>query len=228
MFWYDPTILILIPAMLLGLVVQIHLQSTYSKFSKVNSSSGLTGFSAARRILDQAGLHHVQIECIGGDLTDHFDPRSNVLRLSKGVYGSTSVAAIGVAAHECGHAIQYAEEYKPMKLRGALVKSTNFSSGASILLVILGMLLSTPVLAYVGIAMFSVVVLFQLVTLPVEFDASRRAVSILGAGVLPGTEMKGVKKVLTAAALTYVAAFITAVFQLLRLLAIVSGGRNRK
>ena len=226
-FWFDWTIIIMIPAILLGLIVQIRLSTTYSRYSKVQSRTGMTGYTAARRILDAAGLRHVPIECIQGELTDHFDPRSNVLRLSNGVYNSSSVAAIGVAAHECGHAIQYAEEYTPMKVRGALVKVTNFSSSISMFIVILGLIFSFRELALVGVALFSVVVLFQLVTLPVEFNASRRAVKILD-GYMDREELSGVKSVLSAAAMTYVAALVSAIFQLIRLLAIVGGGRDRK
>lgn len=227
MMWVDWTIIIMIPAILLGLIVQIRLSTTYSRYSKVQSRTGMTGYTAARRILDAAGLRHVPIECIQGELTDHFDPRSNVLRLSNGVYNSSSVAAIGVAAHECGHAIQYAEEYTPMKVRGALVKVTNFSSSISMFIVILGLIFSFRELALVGVALFSVVVLFQLVTLPVEFNASRRAVKILN-GYMDREELSGVKSVLSAAAMTYVAALVSAIFQLIRLLAIVGGGRDRK
>ncbi len=227
MIWFDWTIIIMIPAILLGLIVQIRLSTTYSRYSKVQSRTGMTGYTAARRILDAAGLRHVPIECIQGELTDHFDPRSNVLRLSNGVYNSSSVAAIGVAAHECGHAIQYAEEYTPMKVRGALVKVTNFSSSISMFIVILGLIFSFRELALVGVALFSVVVLFQLVTLPVEFNASRRAVKILN-GYMDREELSGVKSVLSAAAMTYVAALVSAIFQLIRLLAIVGGGRDRK
>ena len=227
MFWYDWTIIIMIPAILLGLIVQIRLSTTYSKYAKVQSRTGMTGYTAARRILDAAGLRQVPIECIQGELTDHFDPRSNVLRLSNGVYNSSSVAAIGVAAHECGHAIQYAEEYTPMKVRGALVKATNFSSSASMIIVVLGLIFSIQEIALIGVALFSVVVLFQLVTLPVEFNASRRAVKILD-GYMDHEELSGVKRVLSAAAMTYVAALVSAIFQLIRLLAIVGGGRNRK
>ena len=227
MIWFDWTIIIMIPAILLGLIVQIRLSTTYSRYSKVQSRTGMTGYTAARRILDAAGLRHVPIECIQGELTDHFDPRSNVLRLSNGVYNSSSVAAIGVAAHECGHAIQYAEEYTPMKVRGALVKVTNFSSSISMFIVILGLIFSFRELALVGVALFSVVVRFQLVALPVEFNASRRAVKILN-GYMDREELSGVKSVLSAAAMTYVAALVSAIFQLIRLLAIVGGGRDRK
>ena len=228
MIWYDSTLLILIPGILLGVIAQIVMQSTYTKYAAIKSVTGLTGYAAARRILDGAGLYHVQIEMIGGELSDHFDPRENVLRLSQGVYQSPSVAAIGVAAHECGHAIQYAESYFPMKVRGALVKSANFSSTASFLIVLIGMLFSLPEIAYIGIGLFLVVVFFQLVTLPVEFNASARALGVLKGGIMPENETEGVKKVLTAAALTYVAAFVNALLQLLRLVAIVNGGRGRR
>ena len=227
MIWFDWTIIIImIPAILLGLIVQIRLSTTYSRYSKVQSRTGMTGYTAARRILDAAGLRHVPIECIQGELTDHFDPRSNVLRLSNGVYNSSSVAAIGVAAHECGHAIQYAEEYTPMKVRGALVKVTNFSSSISMFIVILGLIFSFRELALVGVALFSVVVLFQLVTLPVEFNASRRAVKILN-GYMDREELSGVKSVLSAAAMTYVWAAIASLLSLLRLAILVKGNRRR-
>ena len=227
MFFYDWTLILLLPAFILGLLVQVYLNSTYDKYSKVRSASGMTGYTAARRILDAAGLYHVQIECIGGNLTDHFDPRNNVLRLSNGVYNSPSVAAIGVAAHECGHAIQYANGYLPMKVRGALVGATNISSSLSIALVLIGVLFGSSVIAHVGIILYLVVVFFQLVTLPVEFNASRRAVGILG-GYLGTEEVTGVKKVLSAAALTYIVALISALSTLLRLFVIVGGGRKRR
>ena len=228
MIWFDWTIIIMIPAILLGLIVQIRLSTTYSRYSKVQSRTGMTGYTAARRILDAAGLRHVPIECIQGELTDHFDPRSNVLRLSNGVYNSSSVAATPMAAHECGHAIQYAEEYTPMKVRGALVKVTNFSSSISMFIVILGLIFSFRELALVGVALFSVVVLFQLVTLPVEFNASRRAMQTLESRyILSGEELTKARKVLTAAALTYVAALLNGILQLLRLLSI-SKRNNRR
>ena len=220
-------ILLLIVPMILGVIVQLVLKATYSKYSKERSETGMTGASAARKILDEAGLRNVPIERVAGDLTDHFDPSSNVLRLSQGVYDSPSVAAIGVAAHECGHAIQYSENYSPMKLRGALIKVTNFSSSASTVLVLIGLIFSIQFLAWIGLGLFCVVAFFQLVTLPVEFDASRRAVKILD-GRMPLGELSGVKKVLTAAAMTYVASFLTAVFQILRLLLILRGGGRKR
>ena len=227
MYWYDWTILLMIPPLILGLIVQIILKATYKKYSGVRSETGMTGASAARSILNDAGLSNVPIERVAGDLTDHFDPTSNVLRLSESVYDSPSVAAIGVAAHECGHAIQYAENYSPMKLRGALVKVTNFSSSASTVMVLIGLIFSLQFLAYIGLGLFLVVVFFQLVTLPVEFNASSRAVKILGARMAPG-ELSGVKKVLSAAAMTYVASFLTAIFQVIRLLLIIRGGGRRR
>ena len=227
--WYDYWgLLFLIPALLMALIARAVLKSTYSKYSKISSTTGLTGFTAARKILDEAGLFNVPIERISGELTDHFDPKANVLRLSDGVYGSGSVAAIGVAAHECGHAMQYAENYAPMKLRGSLVKSTNFSSTFSFIIVFLGLLFGIVEIAWVGVILFGVVVLFQLVTLPVEFNASSRAVKVLS-GYMPPEEKKGVEKVLSAAAMTYVAALAGAILQLMRLVLLVSGnGRSRR
>ena len=227
MEWFDWTILLMVPALLLGLIAQLVLKATYSKYGRMTSASGLTGFAAARRILDGAGLFNVQIEMIDGDLTDHFDPQANVLRLSKGVYSSASVAAVGVAAHECGHAIQYAENYGPMKLRGALVKVTNFASAASTWIVLIGLVLSMRPVAYIGLALFLIVVFFQMVTLPVEFNASGRAVRVLE-GMIGSKELSGVKKVLSAAAMTYVAGLVSALLMFLRLYLIISGGRRRR
>ncbi len=227
MFWYyDYWYLILVlPAMLLSLWASYRVNSTFKKFSSVSSRMGLTGHDSARRILDQNGLWNVKIERVSGNLTDHFDPKANVIRLSDSVYSSNSVAAIGVAAHEAGHAVQYAESYMPMKVRGKLVPVANIGSQAGLWLAILGIALSFPYLAYFGIALFLFVVLFQLVTLPVEFNASARALSSLG-GYLPDDENKKVKKVLSAAALTYVAALLVSVANLLRLL-LLAGGRRR-
>ena len=224
-YWY---IVLVVPALLLAFWAQINVNTTFSRYSKVTAPSGMTGAESARRVLEANGVTGVRIERISGNLTDHFDPRSNVLRLSYGVYNSSSVAAIGVAAHECGHAIQYAEEYTPMKVRGALVKVTNFSSSISMFIVILGLIFSFRELALVGVALFSVVVLFQLVTLPVEFNASRRAMQTLESRyILSGEELTKARKVLTAAALTYVAALLNGILQLLRLLSI-SKRNNRR
>ncbi|MBE6639437.1 MAG: zinc metallopeptidase [Ruminococcaceae bacterium] len=211
----------MVPAFLIGLWAQSKVTSAYNKYSKIKVAGRITGYDAARAILNANGLYHVQIERIGGTMTDHFDPRSNVLRLSAAVYDTASVAAVGIAAHECGHAIQYAQAYAPMKVRGALVSVTNFSSMFSMIFVVLGLIFSSPVLAYFGVGLFAIVALFQLITLPVEFNASRRAIDALeGSGAFKEEELDGVDQVLTAAALTYVAALVSAVLQLLRLLVI--------
>ena len=186
----------------------------------------MTGFDAARKILDKNGLYNVRIEMIGGNLSDHFDPKSNVVRLSEGVYNSSSVAAVGVAAHEAGHAVQYAENYAPMQLRGSILPVANIGSSAGIWLAVLGIILSMEMLSYIGIALFSAVVLFQLVTLPVEFNASKRAVNALEGAYLSDEELKGTKKVLSAAALTYVAALLVSLGNLLRLITMVNRRRD--
>ena len=230
MIWFDWTIIIMIPAILLGLIVQIRLSTTYSRYSKVQSRTGMTGYTAARRILDAAGLRHVPIECIQGELTDHFDPRSNVLRLSNGVYNSSSVAAIGVAAHECGHAVQHAQNYSPLSIRSALVPIANIGSSLSWPLVLIGLLIggsASNVLIQAGILLFVAVVLFQVVTLPVEFNASRRGLRLLGeCGILYDQELPQTRKVLKAAALTYVAGVLASLLQLLRLLMIANRRRD--
>jgi len=218
--------LVIIP-MILGIWAQHKVSSTYQKYSRAACSNGCTGYQAARRILDQNGLQNVQIERVKGDLTDHYDPRTNIVRLSEGVYGSSSVAAVGVAAHECGHAIQYATGYVPMKIRGAIVPVTNFGSKLAVPLVLVGLLLSWYPLAYIGLIGYALIALFQLITLPVEFNASKRAVTALSDMNLTETERQGVKKVLSAAAMTYVAALISAVTQMLRMITII-GRKNRR
>ena len=210
-----------------------NVNSTFKKYAKQFSRRNLTGAQAAQRVLSANGVHGVRIERVGGSLTDHFDPKTNVIRLSESVFDATSTAAIGVACHEAGHAVQYAVGYAPIKLRAAIIPVTNFGTKIAWPLMLIGILLSGMSyafysLVYVGIACFSLSLVFQLITLPVEFNASNRAVAILGGGILPQEELDGVKKVLTAAALTYVAAFINAVLQLLRLLALVGGGRGRR
>ncbi len=206
---------------LIALLAQWNVKSTYSKYKKINNSRGITGAMAARQILDQNGLYHVRIESVSGELTDHFDPRTNVVRLSDGVYNSTSVAAVGVAAHEVGHAIQYAQEYAPMRFRAAIIPATQIGSTLSYPLVVLGVIFGALPLVDLGILLFSLVVLFQLVTLPVEFNASRRALNTLESShILDSNEVAQSGKVLTAAALTYVAALATALLNLLRLIAI--------
>lgn len=220
-------LVLVVPALILSLWAQSMVNSRFKKFSKVNTMRNLTATEAVRQILDNNGLTHVRIEAISGNLTDHFDPRSNVIRLSDSVRNSTSVAAVGVAAHEAGHAVQYAKGYAPIKFRNALVPVANIGSTLSIPLIIIGLVLlgaesvlGAPVV-YFGIALFSLAVLFQVVTLPVEFDASNRAIRTLsGGGYLEGEEVDMVKKVLSAAAMTYVAAAATSIAQLLRLILI--------
>lgn len=209
-------LILIIPA-----IASANVKLTYSKYSSVNNIRGWTAEQVARKILDSNGLHYVKIERISGNLTDHFDPTVNVVRLSDSVYGKTSVAAIGVAAHECGHAVQHAEQYGPIVLRSQLVPVTNFCSRASYILILLGLIMSfNEVLINIGIILFLGVVLFQLVTLPVEFNASDRALKTLeNEAILEGDENSKAKKVLTAAALTYVAALLTTIIQLLRLIA---------
>ena len=224
MFWifYDWTFWVfVVPGILLGIWADLKVKSAYAKYSKVRVAKGVTGYDAARAILNANGLGHVRIEKIGGTMTDHFDPRENVVRLSAAVYDGASVAAVGIASHECGHAVQYAQSYTPMKVRGALVGATNFSSMFSMFFVVLGVIFAFPPLAYFGVGLFGLVALFQLITLPVEFNASRRAIAALeGSGVFREEELNGVDQVLTAAALTYVAALVSTVLQLLRLLVI--------
>ena len=216
-YYYDPTYLLLIPGLLLALYAQYKVTSTFNHFKQVPSRSGLTGAQVARMILDSNGCRDVEIEPVRGSLTDHYDPENNVLRLSSEVYGSRSIAALGVAAHEAGHAIQDAQSYAPLNIRASLVPVANIGSGMAIPLFMLGLLMSWEPLTKLGIFAFAFSVLFYVVTLPVEFNASRRAVTVLAAGFLPQDEVKGVKAVLSAAALTYVAAALQAVLQLLRL-----------
>ena len=220
--WY----LLVLPAFLLALWAQFRGQSTYAKYSRVRSVRGRTAAEVARQILDDHGLGYVQVDRIGGKLTDNYDPRTNIVHLSQEVYGSSSIAAIGVAAHECGHAVQHAEEYGPLKLRSAIIPITNIGSSLSIPLFFIGLLFNFSILMNIGILLFGLVALFQLITLPVEFNASRRALSTIGErGLLTDDETRGAKKVLSAAALTYVAALASSLAQLLRLV-LISRRRN--
>ena len=229
MLYYD--MLYILPALLLTIVASIAVKTTYNRYAQVRSGAGITATEAARRILDRNGLSHIRIESIPGDLTDHFDPASGVIRLSDTVRNSTSIAAIGVAAHECGHAIQYAKEYTPIRIRAAIVPATGVASRLAVPLVLFGTVLSfyaegLLALAYAGIILFGICVLFQLITLPVEFNASRRAKEILvSEDILSAREVNGVTKVLNAAAMTYVAALATSILQMIRLLGLVR--RNR-
>ena len=218
--------ILVIPGLILGLWAQMRVSSAFKKYSAVHARSGMSAEEAARSILNEGGCGNVSVRTVSGNLTDHYDPRSNTLRLSDGVYGSTSVAAIGVAAHECGHAMQQHEGYGPLKLRSALVPVVNLGSNLYFPIFLMGLLFSWEPLIYVGIACFSLTLLFSLVTLPVEFNASGRALRVLEQqGYLSSEEMDGARAVLNAAAMTYVAAAISSLLQLVRLLVIA---RNRR
>jgi Zn-dependent membrane protease YugP len=212
-------LLLIVISLVLGFGTQAYIKHTYKKWNRVPISSGLTGAQAARKMLDSNGLSQVAIECVGGELTDHFNPKTNVVSLSEAVYNSTSVSATAIACHECGHAVQHARGYAPAKLRGALVPAVNIAGSAWIFVLILGMVLSMLNLIYLAIILFAATLLFQLVTLPVEFDASSRALAyVKGYGYLPASEAGGARSVLTSAALTYVAAALVSVLQLIYLL----------
>lgn len=225
--YYDSTYILIIIAFLLSMAASFGVKSTFSRYSGVNNMRGMTGRDAARQILDRNGLYSVSIEHVAGELTDHFDPRANVIRLSDATYNSTSVAAIGVAAHEAGHAVQHAVGYVPIKVRNAFVPVANIGSSISMPLFIIGLILNMYQLALTGVIMFSAALLFQILTLPVEFNASRRALTVLSSsGILSDTEVKQAGKVLKAAAMTYVAAVAATALQLLRLLLIVNNRRR--
>jgi Zn-dependent membrane protease YugP len=228
-FYYDPTYFLVLIGIILSLAASMRVRSTFARYSNVRSLSGLTGAEAAERILHRAGIYDVTIEPVRGQLTDHYDPRKKVLRLSEPVYGSNSIAAIGVAAHECGHAIQHRNAYFPLKFRNALVPVANFGSAIAWPLIIIGLLFAgSQSLINLGIILFATAVLFQLVTLPVEYNASKRAVRCLAdTGILHYEEVEHSKKVLNAAALTYVAAAATSILQLMRLILLFGGGRRR-
>lgn len=224
--YFDPTYILVIIGMVLCLGASAHVNSTYKKYAKVRSHQGVTGAQAAQQILHGAGLYDVQIRHVSGDLTDNYNPGNKTLNLSDATYASTSVAAIGVAAHECGHAIQDSQDYAPLRIRNSIVPVVNIGSVACWPIIIIGILLSyNHYLITLGIILFSLTVLFQLVTLPVEFDASNRAISILGnTGMLYEDELSGAKNVLKAAALTYVASAASTILQLLRLVLLFGGG----
>ena len=221
MFFWDPTYVLVLIGVVVSAIASMSVSSTFNRFNRVKSSRNLTAQEVAERILHDAGIYDVRIERIRGNLTDHYSPNEKVLRLSDSVYNSTSVAAIGVAAHECGHAIQHQLGYGPLKLRSLSVPAANFGSKLYWPLIIIGILLGTPMLAQIGIALFCAVIFFQVVTLPVEFNASKRALGVLSSnGLLYGQELSGAKKVLSAAAMTYVAAVFASVLQLIRLILI--------
>lgn len=233
--YVDPIyVFILIPTMILSIWASINVNRTFEKYSKVRSSTGMTGADAAGRVLRANGVYDVKIDRVRGKLTDHYDPRNNTIYLSDAVYDNTSCAAIGVAAHEAGHAVQHAKKYLPIKIRSAIVPITNVGSKLAIPLILLGIIMAGMAeeyiaIAYAGVICFSLSTVFQLVTLPTEFNASRRAISTIeSSGLLSRDEQSGAKRVLTAAALTYVAALAVSLVQLLRLLLIVGGSSRRR
>jgi len=225
-------IVLVLPAVIFSLWASSHVNSTFAKYSKQFNSRNLTGAQAARFVLDRSGLRDVAIERVSGNLTDHYDPRTNVIRLSDSVYNSTSSAAVGVACHEAGHAIQHAEHYAPVKIRTAIIPITNIGSRLAVPLILLGLVLSTmdaawASVAYIGIGCFGLSTVFQLVTLPTEFNASNRALACIeGGNLLIGEELDGARKVLRAAAMTYVAALAVSLMQLLRFITLVNRRRN--
>lgn len=225
----DPTYILVLIGALVTSWASMNVNSTFNKYSKVTNSRGLTGEQVAAIILKESGITDVRIDRISGSLTDHYSPNEKVLRLSDSVHSSTSVAAIGVAAHECGHAVQHQEGYAPLKLRSASVPLASIGSRISMPLIVLGLIMGYVGLAKIGVILFTFVVAFQLITLPVEFDASKRALTILeDRGILTGEELNNTSKVLKAAALTYVAAVFSSILQLLRLVLITNSRNNRR
>lgn len=226
-YMFDWTYLLVVAGLVLSLIASANVKSTFAKYSKIRCMAGLTGAMAAERVLHSAGIYDVSIQRVSGELTDHYDPRTKTLRLSDSTYGSNSVAAVCVAAHECGHAIQHQKNYGPLVLRSTLVPAANFGSTLAWPVFLMGLIFSMRPLLTAGIVLFSLAVLFQLVTLPVEFNASSRALKVLESGHLLGDqELAGGRKVLQAAALTYVASLAASILQLLRLI-ILAGGRRR-
>lgn len=224
--YFDFSMIILIPAIIFSLYAQTKIQATFNKYMRMYTRNGLTGSGAARKVLDRNGLYDIPVELTPGRLTDHYDPVSRTLRLSKDVYYGNTISSVGVAAHEAGHAIQHRTGYAPLFIRNSLVPVANIGSSLSWVLLVLGFVLSYPTLVSIGIYMFCAVVAFQVITLPVEYNASRRAIAQLeGGGMLYGEDLKGARRVLNAAALTYVASAVTAIAQLLRLLIL---SRNRR
>ncbi|HIY55488.1 MAG TPA: zinc metallopeptidase [Candidatus Dorea merdavium] len=228
--YFDPTYVLVILGVIICLAASAKMRSTFNKYSRVRSRTGMTGREAAEYVLRSAGIYDVRVEHVGGNLTDHYDPRTKTLRLSDATYNSQSVAAIGVAAHECGHAVQHATGYAPLRFRGALVPVANLGSTIAWPLIIIGLLFtgqSSMLFLNLGILAFSLAVLFQIVTLPVEFDASNRAVRVLGStGLLYEDELRDTRKVLTAAALTYVAGAAASILQLLRIILLANSRRD--
>lgn len=220
-FYFDRTMILLLPAIIIAFWAQSKVSGTYRKYRTIRTMNGYTGENVARMMLDAAGLYDVPVVEIRGELTDHYDPRSRVVRLSSDIYHGSSIASAGIAAHEVGHAIQHKEAYKPLVLRTSIASAVNFSSQASIIIFMIGLLFSIPLLTNIGIIFFTVAVIYQIITLPVEFNASRRALNILESrNILYGNEVSGAKSVLSAAAMTYVAAALMSISQLIRLIAI--------
>lgn len=220
-FYFDRTMLLLLPAIIIAFWAQTKVSSTYKKYRTVRTMNGYTGENVARMMLDSAGLYDVPVVETRGELTDHYDPRSRVVRLSTDIFHGSSIAAAGIAAHEVGHAIQHQEQYKPLVLRTSMAVAVNISSQASIFIFMIGLIFSIPMLTNIGIIFFTVAVFYQIITLPVEFNASRRALKILESrNILYGNEVNGAKNVLSAAAMTYVAAALMSISQLIRLIAI--------
>ncbi len=220
MLWYDYYYFILVvPAIILSLIAQAKVKSTYSKYAKISNSKRISGAQAAYNVLSHYGIKDVRIEQVSGTLSDHYDPKAKVIRLSPGVYSGTSIASIGIAAHEAGHAAQHAENYVPIKVRNVILPVANFGSSAGVLIAVIGYFLGYGILVDIGIILFAAVVLFQLVTLPIEFNASSRAIKVIDeTGMLYSEEQTGAKKVLTAAAMTYVASLIVSLMSLIRLI----------
>ena len=228
-FFYDSTYILVLIGVVISMIASAKLNSTYQRYSSVRSMCGLTGAEVAQKLLNNQGIYDVTVRRVAGNLTDHYDPRTKTVNLSDSVYGSASIAAIGVAAHECGHAMQDASDYSPLRIRAALVPAANLGSSLAWPLILIGLLLGGggSTLASIGILLFSLAVLFQLVTLPVEYNASHRAVTLLDStGILSGQEVGQTRSVLSAAALTYVAAAAASILQLLRLLMIFGNRRN--
>ena len=229
MFYYDETMLLLVAAMLLAMLAQGGMKSAYRKYAQVRARNGMRGAELAGRLLMQAGISNVRIERVSGNLTDNYNPTTHVLSLSDSVYDSDSIAALGVAAHECGHAIQHHEDYAPLRIRSAIVPAAQLGSQLSWPIFLGGLLFSWQPLVWAGIWLYVAAVAFTILVLPVEFDASRRALANLGnGGLMEGDELRGAKKVLSAAAMTYVAAAIGSLLQLARLLLLANRGRQRK
>ena len=230
MVWYDYYYFILVvPALIISLIAQAKVKTTYAKMSRMMNSRGLTGAQAAENVLRYYGITDVRSEQVAGSLTDHYDPRSNVIRLSDGVYHANSIAAVGIACHEAGHAAQHAENYKPIAVRNAVLPVANIGSASGLWIALIGLAMNFRIMILIGIILYAFVAIFQLVTLPVEFNASSRALKVIEeTGMLQGEEYQGAKKVLSAAAMTYVAALLVSIMSLLRVILRARGGGRRR